>query len=137
MEQNLFLEISALLAITVSLAFFVRFLKQPLLVAYMLAGIICGPLFFNLLHGEQNLYEAFSNFGVVLLLFVVGLELNFSYLKRIGKTVSIIAVAQFFVNFLLVFLLSGLFDLSLVGRIFLSLASCFSSTIVVLKILHG
>lgn len=136
MESNLFLQISALLAVTVSLAFFVRLLKQPLIVAYMLAGIICGPLFFNLLVGEQNLYQAFSNFGVVLLLFVVGLELNFSYLKRTGRTVLIIAIAQFFINFLLVFFLSSLFDLSLAGRIFLSLAACFSSTIVVLKLLN-
>lgn len=135
MEHNLFLQISALLAITVSLAFVVRFLKQPLLAAYMLAGIVCGPFLFNLLRGQQDLYQSFSNFGVVLLLFVVGLELNFSYLKKIGKTSVVIGLLQFLFNFALILLVVNFFNLSLLSKIFLALVSCFSSTIVVLKLL--
>jgi len=136
MEQNLFLQISMLLAVTVSIAFIIRFLKQPLLVAYMIAGIICGPLFFNLLNSEANLYKTFSNFGVVLLLFIVGLELNFSYLKKIGKISLIIGLLQFLLNFFLIFILADYLGLSYWGAIFLSLASCFSSTIVILKLLN-
>jgi len=135
MEHNLFLQISTLLAITVSLAFIVRFLKQPLLAAYMLAGIVCGPFLFNLLRGQQDLYQSFSNFGVVLLLFVVGLELNFSYLKKIGKTSVVIGLLQFLFNFALILLVVNFFNLSLLSKIFLALVSCFSSTIVVLKLL--
>ena len=136
MEHNLFLQISTLLAVTVSIAFIIRYLKQPLLVAYMMAGIICGPLFFNLLSGQDNLYQAFSNFGVVLLLFIVGLELNFSYLKRIGRTSLIVGISQFIINFSLVLILSVYLNLSFWGAIFLSLVSCFSSTIVILKLLN-
>jgi Kef-type K+ transport system membrane component KefB len=135
MEHNLFLQISALLAITVSLAFIVRFLKQPLLAAYMLAGIVCGPFLFNLLQGQQDLYQAFSNFGVVLLLFIVGLELNFSYLKKIGSISTSIGLLQFLFNFAVILLIVNFFDISLISKIFLALVSCFSSTIVVLKIL--
>ena len=87
METNLFIQISFILAITVSLAFIFRFLKQPLLVAYMMAGIVCGPLFLNLLNGEAYLYEAFSDFGVVLRLFIVGLELNLENLWNILKMI--------------------------------------------------
>jgi len=137
MENNLFIQISALLAVTVSIAFIIRFLKQPLLVSYMIAGIVCGPLFFNLLSGEDHLYEAFSNFGVVLLLFIVGLELNFSYLKKIGKTSLVVGLFQFVLNFSLIFAVANFYlNLSLVGSIFLALASCFSSTIVILKLLN-
>ena len=137
MENNLFIQISALLAVTVSIAFIIRFLKQPLLVSYMIAGIVCGPLFFNLLSGEDHLYEAFSNFGVVLLLFIVGLELNFSYLKKIGKTSLVVGLFQFVLNFSLIFSVANFYlNLSLVGSIFLALASCFSSTIVILKLLN-
>jgi Kef-type K+ transport system membrane component KefB len=137
MEHNLFLQISTLLAITVLIAFIIRFLKQPLLVSYMIAGIVCGPLFFNLLNSQANLYQAFSSFGVVLLLFIVGLELNLSYLKKIGKTSLIIGVIQFIFNFALVFVVSIYFlNLSLLGSLFLSLAACFSSTIVILKLLN-
>ncbi len=137
METNLFIQITILLATTVSLAFIVRFLKQPLLVAYMIAGIVCGPAILNLLHGDAHVYHAFSNFGVVLLLFIVGLELNFTYLKKIGRTSLIIGLFQFVLNFILIFTIATyFFNLGLLGTVFLSLASCFSSTIVVLKLLN-
>lgn len=136
MEHNIFLQISILLGVTVSLSFVARLLRQPLLVAYMITGIICGPLFFNLISGESQIYHALSNFGVALLLFIVGLELNFSYLKKIGRTSFLIGLFQFIFNFSAIFLVANyFFDLSLSGLIFLSLAACFSSTIVILKLL--
>ncbi len=137
MDNYLFIQISTLLVVTISLAFIVRFLKQPLLVAYIISGIICGPLFLNLLHGEASLYHAFSSFGIALLLFVVGLELNFSYLKKIGKLSLIIGLLQFILNFILIFIIAAyIFNLGFLSAVFLSIASCFSSTIVVLKLLN-
>jgi len=136
MEYNIFLQISALLAVTVSLAFVIRALKQPLLAAYLAAGLVCGPLFLNLLDGGSNLYQAFADFGVVLLLFVIGLDLNFSYLKKIGRTAVSVGLWQFALNFILTFPLALSFGLSWQGAIFLSLAACFSSTIVILKLLN-
>jgi len=136
MEYNIFLQISALLAVTVGLAFIIRFLRQPLIAAYLAAGLVCGPLFLNLLDGGTNLYQAFADFGVVLLLFVIGLDLHFSYLKKIGKTAVGIGLWQFALNFILTFPLALSFGLSLKGAFFLSLAACFSSTIVILKLLN-
>ena len=136
MEHNLFFQISSILAITISIAFIIRFLKQPLLISYMIAGVVCGPLFLNLINGELNLYKTFSNFGVVLLLFIVGLELNFSYLKKIGRTAIIVGIFQFIFNFSLVFILASFLNFSFWGGIFLSIAACFSSTIVILKLLN-
>jgi Kef-type K+ transport system membrane component KefB len=135
MDSNLFLQLSALLAITVSVAFFVRLAKQPLLVAYIVAGIISGPLLLNILGSGNHMYEAFANFGVVLLLFIIGLDLNFSYLKKIGKEATIIGLLQFIINFGLIFILVYSFNFSWQGAAFLSIAACFSSTIVVLKLL--
>ncbi|MDD2680955.1 MAG: cation:proton antiporter [Patescibacteria group bacterium] len=136
MDSNLFLQLSALLAITVSVAFFVRLAKQPLLVAYIVAGIIGGPLLLNILPADEPMYHAFASFGVVLLLFIIGLDLNFSYLKKIGKESLLVGSAQFILNFALLLPLAHYFGLSWTGSIFLALASCFSSTIVVLKILN-
>jgi Kef-type K+ transport system membrane component KefB len=136
MEYNIFLQISALLAVTVGLAFIIRALKQPLLAAYLTAGLVCGPLFLNLLDGGANLYQAFADFGVVLLLFVIALDLNFSYLKKIGRTAVSVGLWQFALNFILTFPLALSFGLSWRGAIFLSLAACFSSTIVILKLLN-
>ena len=135
MAANLFLQLSALLAITVSVAFFVRWAKQPLLVAYIVAGIIGGPLLLDILPAGEPMYSAFANFGVVLLLFIIGLDLDFSYFKRIGQEAVIIGLGQFIINFGLAWPLAHAFGLSCSGAFFLAVVACFSSTIVVLKIL--
>ncbi|MCF7860563.1 cation:proton antiporter [Patescibacteria group bacterium] len=136
MDSNIFLQLSALLAITVSVAFFVRLAKQPLLVAYIVAGIIGGPLLLNILPADEPMYHAFASFGVVLLLFIIGLDLNFSYLKKIGKEALLVGSLQFLLNFGLLLPLAHSFGLSWTGSLFLALAACFSSTIIVLKILN-
>lgn len=135
MEANLFLQLSTLLAITVSVAFLVRLIKQPLIVAYIAAGVIAGPLFLNIMHAGEHMYDAFASFGVVLLLFIVGLDLNFSYFKKIGKEVTVIGLSQFFFNFFIFFSLALYFGLNILAALLLGLASSFSSTIIVLKIL--
>lgn len=135
MDSNIFLQLSALLAITVSVGFFVRSAKQPLLIAYIIAGIIGGPLLLNILPNNEHTYSAFANVGVVLLLFIIGLDLNFAYLKKIGKETMIIAGWQILFNFLLILPIARFFGFAWGGAIFLTVAACFSSTIVILKIL--
>ena len=94
MSGNIFLQLSALLAITVSLAFLIRLLRQPLIIAYIIAGMVCGPLFFNFLGGGEEVYKIFSEFGIVLLLFVIGLNLNFTSLRGVGKISLISGIGQ-------------------------------------------
>ena len=135
MSANLFFQLSALLAIAVGTAFLVRLIKQPLLIAYIITGIIGGPLLLNLFAASEHMYVAFSEFGVVLLLFIIGLDLNFSYLKKIGKEALIIGFLLFLLNFFLILLLVYFLGLSWSGAAFLAVTVCFSSTIVVLKML--
>ena len=58
--DNIFLQISVILGITVSIAFIMRMLRQPLIVAYIIAGLIAGPLFLNLVDGGQACFKAFA-----------------------------------------------------------------------------
>ncbi|EKD24300.1 MAG: sodium/hydrogen exchanger [uncultured bacterium] len=135
MEGNIFLQISALLALTVSIAFFVRLLKQPLIVAYIIAGIVAGPLFFNLLHGGKELYEVFAQFGVILLLFIIGLNLNFSHLKSIGKVSFITGMGQIIFTVIIGTLILLALHMPLVTALYLAIAITFSSTIIIMKLL--
>jgi len=57
-----------------------RILKQPLIIGYILSGIIIGPFLFNLLPHTETL-EIFSQFGIAFLLFIVGLHLNPKIIK--------------------------------------------------------
>ena len=133
--DTIFIQISLLLAITVSIAFILRFLKQPLIVAYIFAGIICGPFILNLLHGDTEMYSAFAQFGVVLLLFIIGLNLDFKHLKSIGKVSIITGLGQIlFTGLIGLFILQGL-GFELVSATYLAVAITFSSTIIIMKLL--
>ncbi|MFZ2151709.1 MAG: cation:proton antiporter [Minisyncoccia bacterium] len=133
--DTLFLQISSLLAITVGIAFITRLLRQPLIIAYIFAGIICGPFILNLFHGESDLYNTFAQFGVVLLLFIIGLNLNFNHLKSIGKISFITGIGQvvFTASIGLAILLA--LGLTTVPALYLAIAITFSSTIIIMKLL--
>ena len=135
MTENLFLNISVLFGITVSIAFVMRLLKQPLVVAYITAGLVAGPLFLHQLTGLENAFESFSQLGIVLLLFLVGLSLNFEYIKRVGKQVLIGGTVQFLVTALVGFGVMKWFDFSTLAALFVAVAITFSSTIIIIKLL--
>lgn len=135
MTENLFLNISVLFGITVSIAFIMRLLKQPLVVAYITAGLVAGPLFLHQLPGIEHSFESFSQFGIVLLLFLVGLSLNFEYIRRVGKNVLIGGTVQFLATVLAGYGVLHWFDFSTLGALFVAVAITFSSTIIVIKLL--
>ena len=135
MAENIFFQISIIFGITVSIAFVMRLLRQPLIVAYIIAGLAAGPLFLNLVNDSAAFFSPFAQFGIVLLLFIVGLSLNFEYIKRLGRAVVIGTVLQFLTTVSLGFILMYWFGFSAVPALFLSIAVSFSSTIIVTKLL--
>ncbi len=133
--DNIFLQISVLLGIAVSVAFIMRFFKQPLVVAYIVAGLIAGPMALNIMHGDKEMYQSFAQFGVVLLLFVVGLNLNLSHIKNIGKVVIVAGIGQvLFTASIGCLILLGL-NFPLLSAFYLAVAITFSSTIIIVKLL--
>ena len=135
MIDNIFLQISALMAITVTIALVMRLLRQPLVVAYIVAGMVGGPLFLNVLHGGEEFFETFAKFGIVLLLFIVGLSLNFDYIKRVGKAVFFGGVLQFVITATVGFGIMRWLGFGMVPALFIGAAITFSSTIIVVKLL--
>lgn len=135
MDNSIFLDISIILGIAIAIAFVVQLLRQPLIISYILTGIIAGPMVLNLVNKSWAFFEVFSEFGVILLLFLVGLSLNVNYLKKIGKVAAITGIGQvvftsFFGYFLLLFMGFGK-----VSAIYLAIAITFSSTIIIIKFL--
>src|SRR3990167_3875655 len=135
MLDNIFLQLSVLLGITVSIAFVMRLLRQPLLVAYIVAGIVAGPMFLNLLEREGQTFDALAEFGVVLLIFVVGLSLNLEHVKKIGAVSAIAGVAQTLFTAAIGYLILIALGFPNVSAIYLAVAITFSSTIVIHKLL--
>ena len=88
--EKAFLEIGLILLLAVVVSGVMSKLKQPLIIGYIITGLIAGPYFFNIIHSKETL-EVFSSIGIALLLFVVGLSLNPRVIKEVGK-VSLITV---------------------------------------------
>lgn len=135
MINPVFLDISLILVLTVSIAYLMRLLHQPLVVAYILAGIAAGPVFLNLVHAEQAFFDVFAQFGILLLLFIIGLSLNIPHIKAMGKNVAIGGLIQFFVSVGIGYGAMTLLGFSSVNALFVGVAVSFASTIIVSKLL--
>jgi len=135
MFDSLFTQISALLALTVGVAYILHLMRQPLLVAYIIAGIVAGPFFLNFIHGDQEAFAVLAEFGVVLLLFLVGLSLNFDHIKKIGKVSLIVGLTQVAFTTGIGYVILQLLGFSHGVSVFIAMALTFSSTVVIVKLL--
>src|SRR6056297_3115275 len=133
--DSIFINISFILVIAIGIAFLVRALRQPLIISYILTGIVCGPIFLNLINSEQDFFNIFAKFGVILLLFLVGLSLNINYLRRIGKTALVAGIGQVIFTSLVGFFIFLSLGFSTWSSIFLAISITFSSTIIITKLL--
>ena len=90
--QGIFTDITIIICVAAVLSVIFRLLKQPAILAYILTGIILGPL--GLVHLENEAALAtLGQLGVTLLLFMLGLELKFKELRSIGKSAIIAGVS--------------------------------------------
>lgn len=132
--STFFLELSIVMAITLLISFFMYKIKQPLLIGYIIAGIIAGPLFLNILSSTEG-YQTFSHIGVALLLFIVGLHLNLKLIREIGFVSFIAGSLQVVVTALFGFVISYLFVFDIFSSFLIAIGVSFSSTIVIVKLL--
>lgn len=132
--MSVFIEISILLCITTLITIGVKLIKQPLVVGYILSGIVVGPHVLNVLHSTDEL-ELFSKTGIVFLLFIVGLHLNPQVIKEVGSVSLITGIGQVVFTALIGFLLTLALGIQTIAAAYISIALTFSSTIIILKLL--
>lgn len=132
--MSVFVEISLLLAVTTFVTIFVKKLKQPLVVGYIISGILAGPYFLDILHSTHEL-ELFSKVGIVFLLFIVGLHLNPKVIKEVGNVSLITGIGQVLFTSLVGFLISIALGIETTAAIYVAIALTFSSTIIILKLI--
>jgi Kef-type K+ transport system membrane component KefB len=119
-----------------------RRLNVPSIVLYIVTGLLLGPIGLDLLsielghdgHGETAVAVA-AELGIVLLLFLVGLELSLDKIKAVGKVAIAAGLGQVVFTAVIGFGLAFLLGFDLMASIFLATALTFSSTVVVVKLL--
>jgi Kef-type K+ transport system membrane component KefB/Trk K+ transport system NAD-binding subunit len=134
MTIGVFVELSIIIIIAVVIAGIMRLLKQPLVIAYILTGIVVSPYFLNIVKSTDAI-ATFAQIGVALLLFMVGLNLNPKIIKDVGKVSLITGVGQVIFTSVIGFFIGKLFGFSTIVSIYIATALTFSSTIIIMKLL--
>jgi len=129
-----FAEITILVGLATLSGFLMRALKQPLIIGYILTGLIGGPLFLDLVHSQETL-NLFSEIGIALLLFIVGLNLTPEAIKAFGKVSLIAGLGQILFTTSIGWGVARILGFSPVAALYLGIALAFSSTIIILKLL--
>ena len=111
-----------------------RRLKQPLVLGYIVAGILIGPHFalFPTVIAEKNVAE-WSEIGVIFLLFALGLEFSFKKLLNVGGTALITAVTEVVTMLCIGFFVGHLLGWSTLESFFLGGMLSMSSTTIIIK----
>ena len=91
--MDVFIELSAILILTVTISGIMCFFRQPLIIGYILTGIIAGPVVLNVVQSTDTL-ATFAQIGIAFLLFMVGLNLNPRIIGDVGKTYLINGICQ-------------------------------------------
>jgi Kef-type K+ transport system membrane component KefB/voltage-gated potassium channel Kch len=131
--ENILFDIGLIIIIAAIGGFIANRTKQPLVLAYIITGIILGPVFG--LVKDLEIIHMFSEIGIAFLLFIVGMDLNLKKLKNIGPVATAGAIAQMAIFFVLGFATGNFFGLGTISSVYIGLIIMFSSTMVVLKIL--
>ena len=146
------LAIIMILASIVTLAFFK--IRQPLIIGYLFAGMLLGPLsplwsWFLPESGtpsepiggigilsDISALNLFAEIGVILLLFVIGIEFPFNKIRSIGKVAIGVGTIGLFTTLIAVFFVANSFGMNFMDSLFIAAALSISSTAIIVKILE-
>ena len=99
--HNLLFDVGISVIAATLLGLVCHFLKQPIILGYILAGVVIGPQFgMEIVHDTHSI-EIISEFGLLLLLFIIGLEINLKDLLSSGKQLLVTSIGQYPIGVLL------------------------------------
>lgn len=112
-------------------------LKQPMIIAYIGAGMIIGPNTppFSLIT-HVDVLHVFAEIGIILLLFVIGMEFPIEKLKNIGKKATFIAIVEASGTFVAGYFVSQALGFGFFDSLFLALAISVTSTVIIMRVLE-
>lgn len=131
---GIFTEISLVIVLAVVICSVIKFLRQPLIIGYIITGLIAGPILLDL-SGATNAFATFSQIGIALLLFIVGIGLSPSAIKQLGSSSFLIGISQVLSTATIGLFLSLALGFPFITSLYIAIALTFSSTIIIMKLL--
>ncbi len=132
--DNIFIQLAIILGLASTLGYFVQKLKLPLLIAYLLGGLIIASASLFDVHTSKAL-SFLPEIGIAFVLFLVGMELDFREMKSLGKPIIFGGITQIIITTLLGSSAARLLGFGVLESWYLGVGLSFSSTILVIKLL--
>ncbi|HAE72935.1 MAG TPA: potassium transporter, partial [Gammaproteobacteria bacterium] len=132
MNEHLLIQIVLLLAIAVITVSVSRRLHFPPILGYIIVGVIVGPNGFGFIDKAENI-ELLAEFGIVFLLFAIGLEFSIGQMIAMRRQVFGMGAVQVFVTATVIYLITYLAGLDTNTSIVIASAFALSSTAIVIK----
>ena len=134
MHEVLFFEIALVIVFAGLVALLFRFLRQPMMIAYLVTGLLVGPSLLNIATSSE-VFGTLSSIGIAFLLFLVGLHLNWRNVKDVGRIAVLAGLIQVIFTTGIGYVLISMLGFDPVTSIIASIAFAFSSTIIIVKLL--
>lgn len=134
MQMTPFVEIAAILSLATVIGIVGQKLRQPLIIMFLITGILAGPSFFGFIQSYHQI-ELLAHIGIALLLFIVGLKLDLNLIRSTGPVALATGLGQIIFTSLIGFIIAVLLGMSYLSSAYVAVALTFSSTIIIVKLL--
>ncbi|MFN4089010.1 MAG: cation:proton antiporter [Alphaproteobacteria bacterium] len=129
-----FYEIAALLALASVAGLAAVLLRQPLIVAFIIVGLLAGPSLLGITRSLEYV-DLLADIGIALLLFLVGLKLDLELVRTLGRVALATGLGQVAFTSIVGFFICLALGLTPVEAAYVAVALTFSSTIIIVKLL--
>ena len=129
-----FSEIAAVLAVAAGIGALALWLRQPLIIAFIFAGILLGPVGLDWVHALDQV-DLFAKLGIGLLLFVVGLKLDPHLIRSVGRVAIVAGLGQMTMTAVVGYAVALAFGMTPMTAFYVAAALTFSSTVIIVKLL--
>jgi len=129
-----FSEIAAVLAVAAAIGALAFWLRQPLIIAFIVVGIVLGPAGLDWVHALDQV-DLFAKLGIGLLLFVVGLKLDPHLIRSVGPVATVAGLGQMTMTAVAGYAAALALGMTSMNAFYVAAALMFSSTVIIVKLL--
>ncbi|MGB5149475.1 MAG: cation:proton antiporter family protein [Mycobacterium sp.] len=134
MDLHPFPTLATVLAIATVAGLIATRMRQPLIVAFIVVGIAVGPVGTGWVSADSTI-ELLAEFGISLLLFLVGLRLDLQMIRSTGPVAMVTGLGQVVLTSAIGYLVAIAFGMDSLTAVYIAMALTFSSTIIIVKLL--
>lgn len=133
--DNIFLQLALVLSLSCVFGFFAQKFKLPLIVSYLLCGVVISSLLLFNAPTSHGIFTFLPEIGIAFVLFLIGMELDLREIKNLGFPIILSTLVQVIISSIAGFTIASFLGFPQMQSLYLGIGLSFSSTIVVIKLL--